>query len=407
MYGPGIIIDIGTSTTKLGESGNDVPSAIIPSVVGICYTNGNENFVGSGPKEVGVDNMDIENNNEDYTYYVGSNRLSIPNSNTDVVPVMERGIVSDWNALEKLLDHSLYDRIRVSPDDNPVLLAESVVSPPEHRSRLTELLFEKYNSIGVFFGKNPTLATYSVGRGTGLVLDIGGGVTVSSAVWDGYVLKKSIHTSELSGQVLSTMLYDVMSRKNITVQPRYTFKKELNNGEWSINRKTIDGITTSYNHYHVMNIIDDMKETVCSLKSTNSKTFELPDNTKVPIDSEIVNIPEQLFNTDHNETSTVTDLVMSSIVATDIGGRSDLLNNIIITGGSSLFPGLKERFKKDFKALSNSQSFSLVTSPDYDRSFSVWMGGSILTSIESFNRLWITKEEYEEFGAGTIERKCP
>ena len=41
-----------------------------------------------------------------------------------------------------------------------------------------------------------------------------------------------------------------------------------------------------------------------------------------------------------------------------------------------------------------------------DRHYSVWAGGAVLTSISTFEKEWITKQEYEENGAEIVHRKC-
>jgi actin-related protein len=39
------------------------------------------------------------------------------------------------------------------------------------------------------------------------------------------------------------------------------------------------------------------------------------------------------------------------------------------------------------------------------RLYSVWIGGSILASLATFQTMWITKAEYDEFGP-VMHRKC-
>ena len=42
-----------------------------------------------------------------------------------------------------------------------------------------------------------------------------------------------------------------------------------------------------------------------------------------------------------------------------------------------------------------------------ERRFSVWIGGSILASLGSFQQMWMSKAEYQEHGAGLINKKAP
>jgi len=70
-----------------------------------------------------------------------------------------------------------------------------------------------------------------------------------------------------------------------------------------------------------------------------------------------------------------------------------------------MYSGLKPRLEKELSARSNKSTEVVVHAPD-DRKNSCWIGASILTSLSSFEKMWITKKEYEECGVGIVHRKC-
>lgn len=41
-----------------------------------------------------------------------------------------------------------------------------------------------------------------------------------------------------------------------------------------------------------------------------------------------------------------------------------------------------------------------------ERKFSVWIGGSILSSLSTFATMWINKDDYDEVGPNIVHRKC-
>lgn len=41
-----------------------------------------------------------------------------------------------------------------------------------------------------------------------------------------------------------------------------------------------------------------------------------------------------------------------------------------------------------------------------ERKYSVWIGGSILASLSTFQQMWIAKSEYDESGPSIVHRKC-
>lgn len=84
--------------------------------------------------------------------------------------------------------------------------------------------------------------------------------------------------------------------------------------------------------------------------------------------------------------------------------RKELLNNIVLTGGGSLFRGAPERLQAELtEKVPTAYKVKVVTASPLERKFSVWIGGSILASLGSFQQLWLSKAEYDEMGP---ERAC-
>jgi actin len=89
----------------------------------------------------------------------------------------------------------------------------------------------------------------------------------------------------------------------------------------------------------------------------------------------------------------------------DVDVRKDIYSNVIMSGGSTMFPGISERLSKEVNYLAPS-SMKITTIEPSERKFSVWIGGSILASLTTFQTMWITKSDFEEQGASIVHRKC-
>lgn len=89
----------------------------------------------------------------------------------------------------------------------------------------------------------------------------------------------------------------------------------------------------------------------------------------------------------------------------DVDVRKDLYNNIVLSGGTTMFDGIAERLSKEVSALAPSSMKIKVVAPP-ERRYSVWIGGSILSSLSTFQTMWITKAEYDESGPSIVHRKC-
>eukprot|EP00160_Parvularia_atlantis_P001321 Unigene11061_Nuclearia_a/m.33823 Unigene11061_Nuclearia_a/g.33823 ORF Unigene11061_Nuclearia_a/g.33823 Unigene11061_Nuclearia_a/m.33823 type:complete len:102 (-) Unigene11061_Nuclearia_a:31-336(-) len=84
-----------------------------------------------------------------------------------------------------------------------------------------------------------------------------------------------------------------------------------------------------------------------------------------------------------------------------------LLASTVLTGGTSLMPGLPERVHSEVSQLAASLKAKVIASPSsIERRFSSWIGGSILASLGSFHQMWVAKAEYDETGRPVIEQKC-
>lgn len=141
--------------------------------------------------------------------------------------------------------------------------------------------------------------------------------------------------------------------------------------------------------------------------SSNEKSYELPDGQTINITSQRFRCPEALFkpNLLGKELPGFHELSYNSILKCDVDIRKDLYSNIVMSGGTTMFPGLPERLNKEITALAPNTMKIKVVAPS-ERKFLVWIGGSILSSLSTFQTMWITKAEFQETGDAIVHRKC-
>jgi len=105
------------------------------------------------------------------------------------------------------------------------------------------------------------------------------------------------------------------------------------------------------------------------------------------------------------EIAGVHEAIFSSILKCDIDIRKDLYANNVMSGGSTMFPGIADRMQKEITSMAPSTMKIKIIAPP-ERKYSVWIGGSILASLSTFQTMWITKAEYDESGPSIVHRKC-
>lgn len=143
-------------------------------------------------------------------------------------PFDNDGLVRDWDLFETLLAHTLSNELRVSSREHALLLADPNHNSRKPRERMTELLFEKFETPAVYLARSAVLSAYANGRTTGLVLDIGYSGTSAVPVEDGMIVKgNSFLRTAVGGRSMNDMLAGMLSNRNVTLRPVWSYKRVL------------------------------------------------------------------------------------------------------------------------------------------------------------------------------------
>ncbi|KAI0304949.1 alpha-centractin [Russula brevipes] len=339
-----VVIDNGSGTIKAGFAGQDHPKCFFPSYVG-------------RPKHVRVMAGALEGD-----VFIGRKAQEFRGLLKIKYP-MEHGIVTDWDDMERIWNWVYAEELGTLSEEHPVLLTEAPLNPRTNRESAAQIFFDTFNVPALYISVQAVLSLYASGRTTGIVLDSGDGVTHAVPVFEGFSMPHAIRRVDVAGSRASS--------------PHHA------------EREVVRAIKEK-NCYVALNPNKEEKET-----AGRTGDFRLPDGKAIALGPERFRAPEILFNPEiiGLEYAGVHQVVVDSINRVDMDLRKSLYSNIVLSGGTTLCTGYGDRLLNEVKRMKDGK-IKIYAPPE--RKYSTWIGGSILAGLNTFKKMWVSAEEYQE-----------
>ncbi|XP_044538000.1 actin-3-like [Gracilinanus agilis] len=309
-------------------------------------------------------------------------------ANLSVKYPVERGIIVNWDDMEKIWHHSFYNVLHVDPEEHPLLVTENLFNPKANKEKLIEIMFESFKVPALYLAIQDIMSLFSSGRTSGLIVNSGDQMTYGVAIESGDILPDAIMDMEVAGHDLTLYLMKNLVKKgySLCTMVELDFVRAIKE--------------------KLCYVALDFSEEMYSEDATE-ETYTLPDDRIIAMKEERYRVPEAFFRPSLLNISCpgLHKKIHEVIMSCDPELRKIFNVNTILCGGSMGFPGIEQRMVKELQALQEQLTKIKVIVPA-ECWFSSWCGGSILTGLNSFQHMWIYDYEYQDIGPSIIHRRC-
>ena len=248
----------------------------------------------------------------------------------------------------------------------------------------------------LFLGNAAVLSLFATGRTTGTVIDSGEGITHTVPIYEGFAIPPAIKEIPICGADLTKYLHTILNAKYPTDIPKNT-----EGIDEIIKIKEMKGKVA-------LDFDAELKQ-VTDAGASDPRDYKLPTGVWIQVNEECLRCPELLFSPGLQQNASTDDGLQqhcfNSIMKCENDVKKGLFQNIVLAGGCTMFEGIQKRMEKEIQALAPSTMGPQVSSPA-DRKHSAWLGGAILSSIDRFDAMWITKKDFDEQGKHVVHKKC-
>jgi actin len=361
-----IVVDNGSGTIKAGFAGDMVPRAVCPCV-----------FAWPRNKGVMVPQKYI---------YVCEDVRSVLVARSP----FQKGVITHREGMENIWRHVFHEELKIGSEEHPSLLTEIDSNTDESREMMVQSMFEIFGAHSLCLANPSVLSLFASGRSTGIVLDSGNQGSRAVPVYEGHYLSNAVFRMDLAGSDVTNYLKEMLPDKE--------FIKE------SSLQKLITNAIKEKLAYVALDFEAEMEY---AYQYETERSYELPDGELIFVGYERFKAPEILFQPClvASEQNGVHTLIRDSVMNCDEELRKVLFKNIVLSGGTTKITGFPERLYNELRAITSATFTINVVAPP-NREYTCWIGGSIFSSLSTFEQVCISHDEYDEFGPTIVHQKC-
>ena len=278
------------------------------------------------------------------------------------------------------------------------------MNPMSNRQKMIEVMFEKYGFDSVYIAIQAVLTLYSQGLLTGVVLDAGDGVSHICPVYEGFALPHLTRRLDIAGRDITRYLIKLLLLRG------YAFNQSADFETVRMMKEKLCYV--AYN--------TQIEQKLALETTTLVESYTLPDGRTIKVGAERFEAPEALFQPHllDVEADGIAEMLFNAIQAGDMDIRSDLYKHIVLSGGTTMYPGLPSRLEREIKQLylervlkgdtDRLAKFKIRIEDPPRRKDMVFIGGAVLADVmKDRDDFWMSKAVYEVKGKDVLKKLGP
>nr|WOD57887.1 Arp2D2 [Drosophila mayri] len=385
-----IVCDNGSGFIKCGYAGSNFPAFVFPSIVGRPVIRAGNRIDDKAVKDLHIHDV-----------LVGDEASQL-RSLLELTYPMDKGVVRNWEDMCHVWDYTFGPKkMDIDLTNSKILLTEPPMNPIKNREKMIEVMFEKYAFDSAYIAIQAVLTLYAQGLVSGVVIDSGDGVTHICPVYQEYSLSHLTRRLDIAGRDITHYLTKLLLRRG------YAFNHSADFETVRLLKEKL-----CYIGYDI-----EMEQRLALETTVLVESYTLPDGRVIRVGGERFEAPEALFQPHlvNVEGPGIAELVFNTIQAADIDIRSELYRHIVLSGGSTMYPGLPSRLEREIKQLylervlkNDSEKlakFRIRIEDPPRRKDMVFIGGAVLAEVaKDRDGFWISNQEYQEQGLKVLQK---
>uniref|UniRef100_A0A1A8HAZ4 Actin-related protein 6 n=2 Tax=Nothobranchius korthausae TaxID=1143690 RepID=A0A1A8HAZ4_9TELE len=333
----------------------------------------------------------------------------------------QKGYLVNWDVQRKVWDHLFgKEMFKVEFVDTSIIVTEPYFNFSSIQESMNEILFEEYQFQSVLRINAGSLAAHHYFHTKPselccLVVDSGFSFTHIVPYCRSKKLKEGIRRINVGGKLLTNHLKEIISYRQLHVMDEthvinqvkedvcYVSQQFYKDMEIALSKGEDNSVVRDY----VLPDFSSIKKGFCKPREEMVLSGKYKTGEQIlRLANERFAVPEMLFHPSDIgiQEMGLPEAIVHSVQSLPEEMQPHFYQNIILTGGNTLFPGFRERLEAELRSLVPAHLPVSVILPSNPVSYS-WEGGKLLAHSPDYEEMVVTREEFEENGHAVCEEK--